>query len=403
MDRRGAARVVTQRRDWDAVVVGLGGIGSGAVYWLSRRLGDRVLGLEQFELGHSNGASQDHSRIIRLSYHHPAYVRLARRAYATWAELETEAGVTVVTRTGGLDVAPRDASIPLSDYIASMTAEGVPYEHLDAAEIVRRWPQWRLSDDHHGLFQADAGLVDPNRANAAHQRLARAHGATLLDRTPVTRLRDSGGGELEVLTADGTAHRAGHVVLAADAWTNELLAAFGRRLPLTITKEQVTYYACPRPGDFAPDRFPVWIWMDEPCFYGFPTYGEPGPKAAQDVGGRDTTPAERTFEVDPDAHSRVDAFLEAHLPGALGPDIYSKTCLYTLTPDRDFVLDRVPEAPGVLVALGAAHGFKYASLFGRIMAELIVDGATPSAGDIERFRIDRPILLEADPPTSFMV
>jgi sarcosine oxidase len=394
---------VTDRRDWDAIVVGLGGIGSGAAYWLSRRLGDRVLGLEQFELGHANGASQDHSRIIRLSYHRPEYVRLARRAYATWAALEEEARVTVVTRTGGLDVAPRVAAIPLSDYVDSMAAEGVPFEQLDGPEIVRRWPQWRLSDDHHGLFQADGGLVDPNRANAAHQRLARVHGATLLDRTPVTALRDAGGGELEVRTADGRAYRSRHVVLAADAWTNELLASFGRRLPLTITKEQVTYYACRRPQDFAPDRFPVWIWMDEPCFYGFPTYGEPGPKAAQDVGGQETTPADRTFDVDPAAHARVDAFLRAHLPAALGPDISTKTCLYTLTPDRNFVLDRVPEAPGVLVALGAAHGFKYASLFGHILAELVVDGSTPSAGDIAGFRIDRPILLLDDPPTSFMV
>ena len=223
-------------------------------------------------------------------------------------------------------------AIPLSDYIASMTAEAVPFEHLDAAEIMRRWPQWRLSDEHHGLFQADGGLADPNRANAAHQRLARAHGATLLGNAPVTALRDPGSGVIEVTTADGTTHRAGHVVLAADAWTNELLASFGRRLPLTITKEQVTYYACPRPEDFAPDRFPVWIWMDEPCFYGFPTYGEPGPKAAQDVGGRETTPAERTFDVDLDAHARVDSFLRAHLPGALGPDLYTKTCLYTLHP-----------------------------------------------------------------------
>jgi sarcosine oxidase len=394
---------VTSRRDWDAIVVGLGGIGSGAAYWLSRRLGAGVLGLEQFELGHHNGASQDHSRIIRLSYHRREYVRLARRAYATWAELEAEAGVKVVTRTGGLDIAPRDASIPLSDYTESMTAEGVPFEHLDAGEIMRRWPQWRLSDEDHGLFQADGGLADPNRANAAHQRLAREHGATLLDRTPVTSLRDAGGGDIELTLADGTTHRAGHVILAADAWTNELLASFGRRLPLTITREQVTYYACPRPDDFAPDRFPVWIWMDEPCFYGFPTYGEPGPKAAQDVGGLETTPAERTFETDPAAHARVDDFLRAHLPGALGPDLYTKTCLYTLTPDRDFVLGPVPEAPGVLVALGAAHAFKYASLFGRILSELAVDGATPSAGEIAGFALDRPILEMADPPTNFMV
>ena len=390
-------------RDWDAIVVGLGGIGSGAAYWLSRRLGDRVLGLEQFELGHVNGASQDHSRIIRLSYHRPDYVRLAKRAYATWAELEAEAGVRVVTRTGGLDVAPRDAAIPLADYVASLTAEEVPFEQLDGSEIVRRWPQWRLDDRHHGLFQVDGGLADPNRGNAAHQRLAREHGATLLDRVPVVALRDAGGGDLEVRTADGTTHRAGSVVLTADAWTNGLLAAFGRRLPLTITKEQVTYYACPRPEDFAPDRFPVWIWMDEPCFYGFPTYGEPGPKAAQDVGGRETMPDARTFEPDPDTHARVDAFLRAHLPGAFGPDLLTKTCLYTLTPDRDFVLDRLPEAPGVLVALGAAHAFKFASVIGRILAELVVDGSTPSAGEIGAFRIDRPILLQDDPPTSFMV
>ncbi len=391
----------SSRRDYAAIVVGLGGIGSGVAYWLARRLGGDVLGLEQFELGHANGASQDHSRIIRLSYHRPHYVRLARRAYETWAIVEREADVQIVTRTGGLDVAPRVASIPLADYTSSMDAEGVSYEHLDGPEIARRWPQWRLGDEHHGLYQRDGGLADPNRANAAHQRLARAHGATLLDRTRVTGLRATGG-EIEV-EAGGTVYRAATVVLAADAWTNELLSSFGRRLPLTITREQVTYFACPDPSAFAPDRFPVWIWMDEPCFYGFPTYGEAGPKAAQDVGGRETTPQGRTFERDDEAYARVVEFLAAHLPGAIGPEIYTKTCLYALTPDREFVLDRLPDEPGVLVALGAAHGFKYASLFGRIVAELIVDGETPSGRDIAPFRIDRPILLEANPATNFMV
>jgi sarcosine oxidase len=283
-----------------------------------------------------------------------------------------------------------------------MTAEGVPFEHLDAAEIMRRWPQWRLNDEHHGLYQAQSGLADPIRANEAHQRLAREHGATLRDRSPVVGLRDAAG-EIEVETADRRVHRAGHVVLAADAWTNELLRHFDRRLPLTITKEQVTYFACPDPAAFAPDRFPIWIWMDEPCFYGFPTYGEAGPKAAQDVGGDETTSDARTFDRDEAAFGRLEDFLARHLPGHLGPPIYTKTCLYTLTPDRDFVLDRLPDHPNVLVALGAAHAFKFASLFGRIAAELVADGGTPSQGEIERFRIDRPILLEANPVTSFMV
>ncbi|MGH2511822.1 MAG: FAD-dependent oxidoreductase, partial [Candidatus Limnocylindrales bacterium] len=276
------------RRDYAAVVVGLGGIGSGAAYWLSRRLGPDVLGLEQFELGHSNGASQDHSRIIRLSYHRPDYVRLAKRAYQTWQALTADSGVQVVTTTGGLDLWPAGAQIPIGDYTASLAAEAVPFETLDAAETMRRWPQWRLADDTVSVFQAAGGLADPNRANAAHQRLAREYGATLLDRTAVTGLRDVGG-EIEIETAQAGTFRAGRLILATDAWTNELLASFDRRLPLTVTREQVTYYACPRPDDFRPDRFPVWIWMDEPCFYGFPTYGEPGPKAAVVVPSNTST------------------------------------------------------------------------------------------------------------------
>ncbi len=391
------------RTDWDAIVVGLGAIGSGAAYWLSRQFGDRVLGLEQFELGHSRGAGQDHSRIIRLSYHHPDYVRLARRAYASWAEVEAESGTKIVTTTGGLDVAPRDAAIPLSDYTAAMDAEGVPYEHLDGPEIMRRWPQWRLGDEHHGLFQADAGIADPNRGNAAHQRLARQRGATLLEHSPVTRLRDAGGGELEVETAAGLVHRAPRVVLATDAWTNDLLASFDRRLPLTIIQAQVTYFAAPDPLAFAPDRFPIWIWMDDPSFYGFPTYGEAGPKAAEDVGGDEVTPATRTYERNEIGFARLSEFLARRLPGVLGPEIYTKTCLYTLTPDRDFVVDRLPEHPGVTLALGAAHAYKFASVLGRVLAEMSADGQTRSAAEITRFGIDRPILREANPATSWMV
>jgi sarcosine oxidase len=391
------------RNEWDAIVVGLGAIGSGTAYWLSRRLGDRVLGLEQFELGHSRGAGQDHSRIIRLSYHRPDYVRLARRAYEAWAEVEREAGATIVTRTGGLDIGPRDAAIPLGDYVDAMTAEGVPFEHLDGPEIRRRWPQWRLDDEHHGLFQADAGIADPNRGNAAHQRLARSHGATLLEHARVARLQPLADGATEVELDDATIHRAPTVVLAADAWTNDLLGAFDRHLPLTIIQAQVTYFASPDPARFGPDRFPIWIWMDDPSFYGFPTYGEAGPKSAEDVGGDEVTPATRTYERNEVGFARLTDFLARYLPEQLGPEILTKTCLYTLTPDRDFVVDRLPDHPGVLVALGAAHAYKFASVLGRVLSELAVDGSTPSAGEIERFRIDRPILLEANPVTSFLV
>lgn len=389
-------------REYDAAVIGLGGFGSAAMYWLSRRLGDRVIGFERFELGHHNGASQDHSRIIRLSYHRPDYVRLARRAYQTWAEMEAESGAKVVTRTGGLDLFPVGAAIPELDYTSSMTVEGVPFERLDASETIRRWPQWRLDDGTVGLFQADAGIADPNLGNAVHRRLAAAHGAELRERTQVERMVDTGGG-IRLELSGGETVMAGHVVIAADAWTNELLASFDLRLPLTITQEQVTYFGVPDPAVFAPERFPIWIWMDDPSFYGFPTYGEAGPKTAQDVGGREVTPATRTFDPDPDTSRRLDSFIARHLPGMVAPPILTRTCLYTLTPDRDFVVDRLPDHPGVVVLLGAAHGFKYASVLGRIAAELVVDGATPSAPELEAFRIDRDILRADDPPRAFLI
>ena len=391
------------RREWDVIVVGLGALGSAAAYWASTRPGTRVLGLERFELGHANGASADHSRIIRLSYHRPDYVRLAKRAYTTWAEVQAEAGGDpIVTITGGLDLWPAGTAIPKVDYTASLTAEGVPYDLLDAAEVMRRWPQWHLQDGTTAMWQAQGGLADPFKGNAAHRRLALERGAALRDRTPVSAIRLAAGGGYQV-DAGGMTYGAGHVVLTADAWTNQLLVGLDRRLPLVVTKEQVTYFAAPDPGAFAPDRFPVWIWMDEPCYYGFPTYGEAGPKAAQDVGGVPVDPDDRTFERDDDAFRRVRDFLASHLPGAVGPPILTRTCLYTLTPDRDFVLDRLPDAPGVVVGLGAAHGFKYASVIGRVLVELALDGASPSDRELGAFRIDRPILLEQAPATSWMV
>ena len=131
-----------------------------------------MLGLERFEIDHVNGASADHSRIIRLSYHRPDYVRLAKRAYETWAEVEAEAGERIVTTTGGLDLWPADPAIPKADYTDSLAAEDVPFELLDAAEIRHRWPQWHVDDDVTGMWQARGGLADPFKGNAAHRRLA---------------------------------------------------------------------------------------------------------------------------------------------------------------------------------------------------------------------------------------
>jgi len=387
------------RRDYEYIVLGLGGLGSAAAYWLSREAGADVLGLEQFELGHVRGESQDHSRIIRLSYHTPGYVELAKQAYAAWDALEKESGEQVILETGGLDLGPRASAIPLETYSDSMAAGGVAFEHLDAAEIMHRWPQFRLTDDIHGLYQERGGIAMAARANAAHQRMAREHGASLRDRTPVAEIR-SAGGEIDV-EAGGVGYRCRRLAIAAGPWSNGALAHVGLELPLEVTQEQVTYFASPRRRDFLPDRFPVWIWMDDPCYYGFPVFGEDGPKAAQDAGGKPVTAETRTFEPDPDNSRRVRDFLARYLPGAVGPEIYTKTCLYTLTPDRDFVIDAVPGHEHVFIAIGAGHAFKFAAVIGRILSELALDGRTPS--DLSAFSIARPILKEKNPAKSYMV
>ncbi|MDX1643001.1 MAG: N-methyl-L-tryptophan oxidase [Thermoanaerobaculia bacterium] len=386
------------KREYDTIVLGLGGIGAGALYWLARRLGDDVLGLEQFDLGHQRGGSQDHSRIVRYSYHHPAYVRLAARAYRTWATLAEECGETLIHGCGGLDLFPEGGAIPAGDYLDSLDDCGIPYERLDAAEVRRRFPPFRLPDSGWGLFQSDGGLVAAAKANAAHLEGARRRGAAIRDEAPVTAARSIGDDEVEI-EAGGETYRCRRLVVAAGAWSNTVLGHFGMRLPLTVTREQVVYFAAPDLEPFAPERFPIWIWMDVPCFYGFPVFGEPAVKVAEDVGGVETTAETRSFEPDREALARMRAWCETHLPDALGPEHLIRTCLYTLTPDRDFVLDRLPDHPAVLVAIGAAHAFKFASALGQVLAELAIDGETEA--DLSLFAIDRPILRLDDPPTNF--
>ncbi|MEX1125689.1 MAG: N-methyl-L-tryptophan oxidase [Acidimicrobiia bacterium] len=385
--------------DYRLIVLGMGGIGSAAAYWGSRRLGDSVLGIEQFGMGHVNGGSEDHSRIIRLSYHTPGYVELAKSAYLAWEQVEVESGEQLVLRTGGLDLAPAGASIGLDDYRSSMTATKVPFEELTAGEVMRRWPQWKLEDDVTALYQERSGIAMASRANATHRRLAREQGATMIEDAEVTAIRETGE-EVEVV-AGGTSHRAEKVVITAGAWTNRLLSHLGVEFPLEVTQEQVVYLTPTDPISFHPSRFPIWIWMDEPSFYGFPIVGEPAVKVAWDRCEIVTDPDARSFEPRTDVNEAVRGFVAGHLPDANGAVHLAKTCLYTLTPDRDFIVDRVPGHQNVFIAVGAGHAYKFASLLGRILVDMAIDGATDA--DIAPFAADRAILTEASPTRSYMV
>lgn len=379
--------------NFDVAVVGLGALGSAAA-WQAAKKGAKVVGFEQFEFGHVHGASHDTSRIVRTAYDAPEYVALAKSAYKDWAELEKSTGVKLLTITGGIVVLATDrhwtSGVKTTDYTASLDANNVPYELLSAKELKARWPRIDLGDNFNAVYTADTGMAHAAKSVAAMQFAARGHGATLKENTAVNEIVPVGetpnSKRVLIKTTQGDFH-AKKVILAADAWTNKLLAPLGAHIPLTVMQEQVTYFKPKTPESFAPGRFPVWISIvGGNTFYGFPTFGEPTIKAARDVSNNLMTPEERTYVHSPELLQELTSFMK----GFVSEDqkletLRTVTCQYAITPDRQFVLGAMENHPEVLVALGAGHGFKFAPVIGRVMAELAIDGKTTE--DVSKFAV----------------
>jgi sarcosine oxidase len=377
-----------------AVVVGCGAVGAATAYWLSRRLGDDVLVLEQYELGHSRGASEDHSRVIRHAYSRPEYTALTPAAYQSWGLVEQATGIRLLHRTGGLTIAASGTTGAswLGDIAAAMTIHNLPYEELSGDDVATWWPQWRVDSRHQALFDPESGILNIRRATAALVALARNNGATIVQHAPVEALEEAGSGVSVV--AAGSIYHAETLVLCGGAWNPLLLKMLGTELPITLTEEQVTYFATTKVREFTLDRFPIYGFIDDDdLYYGFPVYGEVATKAALDSSGPVVTPETRSFRPDPERVEKVRYFLKRYLPGALGPELYSRVCYYDLPPDRDFVVDYVPGHERVLVSAGAGHAGKFAALLGRVLSELALDGQ--SRFPVEAFRADRPAMTES--------
>jgi monomeric sarcosine oxidase len=403
-------RDVSLNSSYEHVVIGAGGIGSAAAHWIAKRGGKNVLALEQYELGHWRGASEDHSRIIRHSYHTADYASLTRAAFDHVRALEAETGLDLLRVTGGLNLAPNDAggAAEIGGYARSLTEQGHAYDMMDGTELTARWPQWRVGAETIALYQADSGLLDIRRANSAHISRAKALGVTILDETPVRRIA-AADGHVDVHTDDET-YRAATLTICAGSWTTALAASLGLSIPLTLTQEQVSYFASPDLRPFAPDAFPVWIFHgavfdgpglggEETTFYGFPVYGEAGVKLGRDMSGRYVTQETRSFTPNAEQTAESAAFLARYLPDALGPELSSKTCVYDLTPDRNFVVDTLPGYPHIALCIGAGHAAKFAALLGHILADLAIDGE--SGYPIGAFTLGRPAITDPGFPTDF--
>ena len=369
-------------------IVGLGALGSAAS-WQASKKGVKVIGFEQFELGHVRGSSHDTSRIVRTSYDAPEYVALAKAAYRDWADLEKAAGIQLLTVTGGIVFLPKGGATSAADFTKSLDANGVPYELLNAQQVKKRWPQFNMGDDMDAVYTADTGIAHASKSVSAMQSLARAQGAVLKEHTQVQRINPQAAGKGVVIETSRGKFQASKVILASDAWTNKLLAPLGAEIPLTVMQEQVTYFKPSKPADFEDDKFPVWITIDEKNFYGFPSFGEPTIKAGRDRAENHMTPEQRTYVHSPELLQELTSFMDGLIPDSGRETLRTVTCQYTITPEREFILSPLKKHPDVILALGAAHAFKFAPAIGRVVAELAIDGKTKE--DITRFGIRGPV------------
>jgi sarcosine oxidase len=369
-------------KTYDVVVVGLGAMGSAAVYHVARR-GARVLGLDRFEPGHDRGSSHGATRITRLGYYeHPSYVPLLRRAYELWRELEAAAGERLLRVTGIAEIGRPDGEL-VQGTLAAASQHALPHEVLDARELMRRIPPFHLPPEFIGVVQPDGGFLAAEPAVQAHQKLAQTAGAELRFGEAVLHIEDSSGG-VRITTRSGII-TAGTAIVAAGAWTKKLLPALTM---LRVTRQVMAWFTPLDPVCFAPERFPVFMLESRlGIHYGFPL-DETGLKISKHFHQDETVDPEiYSHAVSPEDHSVIRAGL-AYLPAANGPLRTAKTCLYTMTPDGDFIIDRLAGATNIVVASPCSgHGFKFSPVIGEILADLALKRTT--AHDISRFRLAR--------------
>jgi sarcosine oxidase len=380
-------------RHYDVIIVGLGAMGSAAAFHVARR-GARVLGLDRFSPPHAFGSSHGKSRIIREAYfENPVYVPLVQRAYHNWEELERLSGCEVLRRTGGLMLGRPDSAV-VAGALASAEQHGLRYEMLTATGVHRRFPGFRVPADMVGVLEENAGYVVPETAIAAHLALAARYGAELHTDEPMVTWRATGDG-VEVTTSHGT-YRAAHLLLAAGAWMGSFLGELN--LQLTVERTVQYWFRPPKPTNlFTPPHFPAFIceYMPGMDWYGIPDTGD-GVKVALHHHGEPSDPDALRRTVAPEEVAYVRDLVQTFIPEAAGTLCNTAVCMYTNTPDGNFLIDHYPGFPQVIIASPCSgHGFKFASAIGEQLADLALKDQ-PSL-DLSPFQLSRPGLVSVRP------
>ncbi len=371
----------TETNAFDVLVIGVGSMGAAACYHLAKR-GVRVLGLEQFDIPNELGSHNGQTRIIRKAYgESPRYVPLLQRAYENWKTLERETGSQVYYQTG-LVYFGAPESLFLQTVLESSARFGIPVNRLEAGERARRFPQFALPEGFLMLEEPEAGFLVPERCIRLLAEQAKKHGADIRSREAVLEWqRDAGG--ITVTTNRGT-YRAHKLVVTAGPWAGKLLPALSDQLQ--VTRQVLAWVRPPKAAGFALGKFPCWMYEEDgKCYYGFPMLPDSGAdlpaglKLALHYPGMEVgDPALVNRETTLAETNALTEFLQAYLPSGQGEIGSTKICLYTNTPDGDFILDFLPgHGRDVVVGCGfSGHGFKFAAAIGEVLADLALDGHT---------------------------
>ncbi len=373
---------------FDVIVLGGGTMGSGAALALARR-GQRVLVLEQFTTPSTMASHSGRTRIIRQAYFEsPDYVPMVRAADRMWVAIGEEVGRTLLHRCGGLDIsAPGQTQAESAGRSAAQW--DVPYESLDGAEVNRRWPQFHLPDDWTACYSPVTGFLDVDPGLMAMRSLAERAGAVWHEHEPALSWEATASG-VGVTTANGS-YSADRLVVSAGAWAATALAGLG--LPLTVRRKLLWWYEMDDRAAYTAERFPVLIAGMPGCqLYVIPISGDdPGLKAGDHAGGDVTVADELRREIDDDEAESVTAAMRTLVHG-VGAISHRQVCMYTMTPDEDFIVDRHPQHANVTFAAGfSGHGFKFAPAMGEHLADLSSDPTAQPLPHIALARLAHPV------------
>lgn len=366
----------------DVVVIGLGVMGTATAMVLAQR-GQRVVGIERFDIGHDHGSSHGDTRIIRLGYfEHPSYVPLLHSAYRLWRELENETGQQLLHVTGIAEIGQPDSEI-VKGTLRAAQEHGLPHRVLDARQAMQCFPAFRLPSDYVAVVQPDGGYLFAERAVFAFAKLAKDAGANLRTGEAVIDIVPHSDG-VTIKTDKGSID-AGAVVVTPGAWFSSLMDRFLPvfRQPLKVQRQVMAWFEPIDPALFAPEKFPVFLLASEyGIHYGFPPHNVAPYKGFLKLAKHDhekphLTPDDYDRSIRAEDEAAIRIALEKYLPAANRKLAAAKTCLYTTTADKHFLIDQVPGFPQVVFASACSgHGFKFAPVIGEMLADIVMANET---------------------------